>query len=117
MLMRVVASIVISVWLFAPAVAADLSGDPSVLASIDDAAFDAQFQCPESLASDDDRIDENQRYLAWSRIRHPDWNFKKRMDVRYGLLRRHACAATLRNVGSSAMPAFPPPPPPAIHQP
>ena len=99
------------------AIAAEQPADTSGLAAIDDQMFDSQFQCPESLASDDDRIDEYQRYLVWSRIRHPDWNFKKRMDVRYGLLRRHGCAATLRNVGSSAMPAFPLPPPPAVHHP
>jgi len=97
--------------------AAEQSSDPAVLAAIDDQTFDAQFQCPETLASDDERIDEYQRYLVWSRLRHADWNFKKRMDVRYGLLRRHGCAATLRNVGSSAQPAFPPAPKSAVHQP
>jgi hypothetical protein len=97
--------------------AAEQSPDTSALSSIDDPAFDSRFQCPGALASDDDRIDEYQRYLAWSRVRHPDWSFKKRMDVRYGLLRRHGCAATLRNIGSSAMPAFPPAPPPAVHHP
>jgi len=118
MLMQIVASAVVaSCLLFAAAVAAEHSPDTPALAAIDDQAFDSQFQCPESLASDDERIDEYQRYLVWSRIRHPDWSFKKRMDVRYGLLHRHGCAATLRNVGSSAMPAFPPAPPPTIHHP
>ncbi len=88
--------------------AAEQPPDMSALASIDDTTFDAQFRCPETLASDDERIDEYQRYLAWSRVHHADWSFKKRIDVRYGLLRRHGCVQTLRNAGSSAMPAFGP---------
>lgn len=94
--------------LFDYAIAAGDPTDRTVLAAIDDQTFDAQFRCPESLANDDDRVDEYQHYLAWSRVRHPDWSFKKRLDVRYGLLRRHACAQTLRNDASSALPAFGP---------
>jgi hypothetical protein len=86
----------------------DAAGDSVVLSSIDDATFDAGFQCPETLADDDSREDALARYMAWAGLRHPDWPLRKRLDVRYGLLRRHSCAATLRNVAASALPAFRP---------
>lgn len=81
--------------------------DTIILADIDDAAFDAQFQCPETLATADDREEAFERYTAWARLRHPDWSFQQRLEVRTGLLRRHACAATLAKVTSSGQPAFP----------
>lgn len=93
--------------LVAPAALAEDTDAPSV-AALDDAAFDAQFQCPERLADRDGRIEEIQRYQAWARDHHPDWNLKKRLDVRYGLLRRHACAVTLANVAASSRAPFGP---------
>ncbi len=77
-------------------------------AARDDAAFDAQFQCPETIADKDARLEEIERYQAWASEHHPDWNLRKRLDVRYGLLRRHACAVTLANVAASARPPFGP---------
>jgi len=77
-------------------------------AHVDDATFDANFQCPETLADQDTREAELHRYAAWARAVHPEWNFKKRLDVRYGLLRRHACAQTMANIASSTKPAFGP---------
>ncbi|HWD29352.1 MAG TPA: hypothetical protein VG387_19420 [Rhizomicrobium sp.] len=73
---------------------------------LDDAGFDAQFQCPETFRDADARIEEFQRYVEWTRETHPDWGFRKRLDVRYGLLRRHNCATTLAKIASSAQPAF-----------
>lgn len=73
------------------------------LAAID-ATFDANFVCPETLASDDVRIDELHAYMAWAKDRHPDWTLRKRLDVRFGLLRRHACAETLANLAASERP-------------
>ena len=75
-------------------------------ALVDDATFDANFQCPETLADTDSREAEFHRYVAWAKAVHPDWTFRKRLDVRYGLLRRHACAQTLANIASSARRAF-----------
>jgi hypothetical protein len=75
-------------------------------AIVDDATFDAGFQCPETLSTEDSREAEFYRYVAWARAVHPDWNFKKRLDVRYGLLRRHACTQTLANIAFSGRPAF-----------
>lgn len=75
-------------------------------AQLDDAAFDAAFQCPEALSGAENRMEELARYFAWARERHPDWNFRKRLDVRYGLLRRHACATTLASITASARPPF-----------
>lgn len=91
------------------ALAADDGDDasaPDTPALVDDATFDTNFQCPETLADQDAREDELHRYVAWARATHPDWNFRKRLDVRYGLLRRHACAQTLANIAASARPAF-----------
>jgi len=84
----------------------DAASPPDAPALLDDATFDANFQCPETLADQDAREDEFHRYLAWARAAHPDWSFRKRLDVRYGLLRRHACARTLANIASSARPPF-----------
>jgi hypothetical protein len=81
--------------------------DVLILADMDDASFDAQFQCPETLANADEREEAFERYTTWVTLRHADWNFRKRLDVRAGLLRRHACTTTLANVSASALPAFP----------
>ena len=75
-------------------------------APLDDAAFDAGFQCPQSYDNAESRMDEIARYFAWAKNRHPDWSFRKRLDVRYGLLRRHACTTTLANMASAARPPF-----------
>ena len=103
----------------------DTIANSSSLSDIDDVTVDFRFQCPETLSSGDTRLDENARYYAWARARHPDWNFRKRVDVRYGLLRRHTCAVTLANITASAGPAFPAAPAPVapaaavpvVHQP
>jgi hypothetical protein len=81
--------------------------DTVILADMDDDAFDAQFVCPETLGTADDRLEAFERYTNWAHLRHPDWNFQKRLEVRASLLRRHACAATLANVVNSGQPAFP----------
>ncbi|HUO89084.1 MAG TPA: hypothetical protein VMU08_07910 [Rhizomicrobium sp.] len=82
--------------------------DSVIVANIDDATYDAGFQCPEGLGDPDAREEDLARFMAWAKLRHPDWNFRKRLDVRYGLLRRHACAVTLANITASAQPAFAP---------
>jgi hypothetical protein len=86
---------------------ADDASDQSVMAQ-QDAEFDAQFVCPETITDRDARIEELQTYMDWAKTHHPDWNLRKRMDVRYGLLRRHACATTLANLAASQRPAFAP---------
>ena len=92
----------------APAFADDTAPDtaPPVPIAADDTTFDAQFQCPETIADRDARIDEILAYESWARDHHPDWTFRKRLDVRYGLLRRHACTVTLANLAASARPPF-----------
>ncbi|MEI9988498.1 MAG: hypothetical protein WDM86_00525 [Rhizomicrobium sp.] len=106
--MRVIAIALIAfATLSGPAFAAD-GDDAAAPALVDDATFDAAFQCPETLAGADAREDELQRYAAWAKAMHPDWNFRKRLDVRYGLLRRHACAQTMANIAAAARPAFGP---------
>ena len=82
--------------------------DSVIVANINDATYDAGFQCPEGLGDPDAREEDLARFMEWAKLRHPDWNFRKRLDVRYGLLRRHACAVTLANIASSAQPAFAP---------
>lgn len=88
-----------------PAPAAEPS-EPGPPPRLDDASFDAQFQCPETITDADARIDEYARYAAWAKETHPDWTFKKRLDVRYGLLRRHACATTIAGIASSGRRPF-----------
>ena len=73
-----------------------------------DAAFDANFQCPETLPDNDSRIEEYSAWTAWAKANHPDWTFKKRLDVRYGLLRHHACQMTLAAIANAEKPAFGP---------
>jgi len=106
--MRILAGMILAMAIGPAALADEVVDDPAALARIDDATIDAQFRCPETLVTADGRLDEIERYYVWARARHPDWNMKKRLDVRYGLLRRHACAMTLRNVASSVGPAFRP---------
>jgi hypothetical protein len=91
--------------------AASLSSDATPVetpALVDDATYDARFQCPETLSSRDARIEEYATWTAWARAAHPDWNFKKRLDVRYGLLRRHGCTVTLAAIANSEKPPFGP---------
>ncbi len=90
------------------ALAGDDTDAPDAPALVDDATYDANFQCPETLADADAREDQFHRYVAWARAVHPDWSFRKRLDVRYGLLRRHACVQTMANIASAARPAFGP---------
>lgn len=85
----------------------DTTGEVRVVA-LDDTAFDAQFQCPETITDPDARIDAFARYTEWARQQHPDWNLRKRLDVRYGLLRRHACAVTLAKLAESHRAPFAP---------
>jgi hypothetical protein len=92
----------------APAFADDTPSDsaaPPAMAA-DDATFDSQFQCPETITDRDAQIDAVLAYESWAHENHPDWSFRKRLDVRYGLLRRHACAVTLANLAASARPPF-----------
>ena len=104
--MRILAGALVAIFMFAaPAAFAD---DIASVSGLDDAAVDARFQCPETIADADGRLDEFQRYQAWATDRHPDWNLRKRTDVRYGLLRRHACAATLAHLAASARAPFAP---------
>lgn len=86
---------------------ADDTADQTAVAQ-QDADFDAQFVCPETISDHDARIEEFQTYMDWAKAHHPDWNLRKRLDVRYGLLRRHACATTLANLAASQRPAFGP---------
>ena len=81
--------------------------DIVILADMDDATYDAQFVCPETLPTADDREEEFERYTTWAHLRHADWNFQTRLAVRTALLRRHACTATLAKVTSSGQAAFP----------
>ena len=74
----------------------------------DDATFAARFVCPEALNDPDERIAELAAYMEWARDHHPEWNLRKRLDVRYGLLRRHACESTLAHLAASARPPFKP---------
>jgi hypothetical protein len=111
--MRVIAGSIIAFALLASAASAANApvagpGDSVILAHIDDATYDAGFQCPETLASPELAEDDLARFMAWAKLRHPDWNLRKRLDVRYGLLRRHGCAVTLANISSSSQPAFQP---------
>ena len=102
---RLVAAAFLVVASAAPAFAQTDPGDVQALALISDEAFDAQFQCPEN-ETPDQRTDDLQRYMSWAKVNHPDWSFRKRLDARYGLLRRHDCGETLSNLAASARPPF-----------
>jgi hypothetical protein len=108
------AALTIAVFALATAARATPLGDADkgdidivILADMDDATYDAQFACPETLPTADDREEEFERYTTWAHLRHPDWNFQRRLEARTGLLRRHNCTATLAKVTSSGEPAFP----------
>jgi hypothetical protein len=109
--MRILAAVATILLLSGPGLAAvnddgAADTDAPAVAATDDATFDSQFQCPETITDRDGQIDEALRYQAWAHLNHPDWTLRKRMDVRYGLLRRHACTVTLANVAASALPPF-----------
>ncbi|MEJ0024422.1 MAG: hypothetical protein WDN01_00215 [Rhizomicrobium sp.] len=106
--MRIFATALVAFIILSGAARAADGDDAGTLALVDDASFDAAFQCPETLADADAREAELHRYAAWAKAMHPDWSFRKRLDVRYGLLRRHACAQTMANIAAAARPAFAP---------
>lgn len=58
-------------------------------------------QCPESL-SVDQRIETLTDYMGWARAQHKDWSIQTTLAYRYGLLQRHRCLKTLRNVDADA---------------
>jgi hypothetical protein len=90
-----------------PAFAQNDTGEVPAPAMISDDSFDAQFACPETIESADQRVEDLQHYMTWAKVNHPDWSLRKRLAVRYGLLRRHACTTTLANLAASALPPFP----------
>ena len=71
-----------------------LRGSEDTVATMNDAAFDAQFKCPEALSSrqsGDAMID----FLEWVGTRHPAWTVADAITARHALLERHRCTATL----------------------
>ncbi|MBD8871198.1 hypothetical protein [Rhodanobacter sp. DHB23] len=63
-----------------------------------DAQFDAQFLCPESLASDQARDTATRRFVYWVRQNHGDWTILQMVKFRLRLLEEHGCKQTLQNI-------------------
>jgi hypothetical protein len=63
-----------------------------------DVAIDAAFQCPEALASDDQRRGALVGYFHWAQVRHPNWSVAEAVQFREALLVRHRCTASLRDL-------------------
>jgi hypothetical protein len=70
-------------------------GDPSAQT---DAAFASAFQCPEGMASDNERRQALVDYFRWTQARHPDWSVADAIEFKKTLLVRHQCAASLRDL-------------------
>ena len=77
-----------------PTVSAQLSDPPPAV----DEAFDAAFQCPETLSGDAARRQALVDYFHWSQARHPDWSVAEAVEFKKTLLVRHHCADSLRDM-------------------
>jgi hypothetical protein len=74
-----------------------------------DSAFDAAFQCPESLAGDAQRLRALVDYFHWVQARHPDWSVADAVEYKKDLLVRHQCAASLRDLDDFSAREWSPP--------
>jgi hypothetical protein len=74
-----------------------------------DAAVDAAFQCPESLAGDAQRLRALVDYFHWVQARHPDWSVADAVEYKKDLLVRHQCTASLRDLDDYAAREWSPP--------
>ncbi len=80
--------------------AAQASGQATeqITAPVSDTELDARFQCPESLASDDERAQAVDAYFDWVQAQHGDWTVGQAIRFRMDLLTGHHCAKTLQNI-------------------
>jgi hypothetical protein len=67
---------------------------------LSDAAFSQSFRCPESLPTDQARMDEALRFLFWAKQRHPDLTVSKIAELRVKFLEEHHCDKALKNLSA-----------------
>ncbi len=56
------------------------------------------FQCPESLQTQDERIEDLAKFLKWAKSQHPDWTTDQIIALRVSVLKQHHCDKTIANI-------------------
>jgi hypothetical protein len=59
--------------------------------ALDDAAMDAQFQCPETDPNANVYIWHLALWLHWVKVRHAEWNNSQTLAFRNDLFTKHHC--------------------------
>lgn len=59
--------------------------------TLDDAAMDAAFQCPNGLPKPEDELWRIALYLYWAKHIHPDWTRDQAVEFRHQMFIRHKC--------------------------
>ncbi len=85
-------------WGLGGAAMAQDAGAPSGPLLANDPGYASQFQCPESLASDEARRLADDRFLQWASRAHPDWRVEDTMNYRLALLQAKQCRETLNSM-------------------
>jgi len=62
------------------------------------ADFSKTFQCPENLATEQDKKNALQAFLTWAQKKYPDLTVDKVVKLRTKLLKEHHCNKTLANI-------------------
>lgn len=79
---------------------------------LSDTGYTQSFQCPESLATPEERIDAVSAFVTWAQRAHPDWTLAEFTSYRMQLLVEHQCEATLATIRSRAQAESAPEPAP-----
>lgn len=66
--------------------------------ALSDSAISAQFRCPESFATPDSAQRATLEFVRWAQNRQPAMTIAEFVEFRYGLLVKHNCTETLRNL-------------------
>jgi len=59
---------------------------------------DGKFRCPEKLSNLNERKQEVEAFLTWTRRRHPRWTLEQIMTFRIAVLTKQGCSETIANI-------------------
>jgi hypothetical protein len=75
------------------------SGD---ITTLNDAQFNSQFRCPETIGDADERSAAVAGFVHWAKKQHPEWSVIELVQARIALLERHRCDETLKQIRDAA---------------
>jgi len=63
--------------------------------------YPSRFVCPESLPTEEARLEAARQFAVWAQGAHPDWDLNRFVDYRMALLTEHHCDETLANIAAN----------------